>query len=450
MRPVTLAAPGGVADDPLGLVAHSDPLREALSQEMHLRRLPRFAAPARLLQVVLRLDEAGLGASSAQVDALRPRDASPLPHNARHALFALGPLQVVWERHAEFATYGFLLAGDFTDAFGVEAFAAARAVIADMPATVIRATLVALLPAGSEEAGARIATSRFGADGLVTCDVAGGRARIWSDFRLGGGGLGRLLIVDRGLAGDEPAQLVQRLQELGNYRNMALLGLPMAQRLTPELARLEQRLAALTALVAEPGSPDDPLLDELTFLSAELARLLAETRYRMSATQAYATIVEERLASLDVTPLPGHQTLTEFTDRRLMPAVRTCATVSARLEDLSQRAAWTSSLLRTRIDTSLARQNRDLLDSMDRRTRLQLRLQQAVEGLSVVAISYYLIALLDHVLRPVPRIDHDIALAVAAPLVMVLVAALLVRFRRRVAEPPSHRDDPGTKPLLPD
>ena len=88
----------------------------------------------------------------------------------------------------------------------------------------------------------------------------------------------------------------------------------------------------------------------------------------MSATQAYAKIVEERLVWLDVASLAGHQTLTDFTDRRLMPAVRTCATVSRRLDELSQRAAWTSSLLRTRIDTALARQNRDLLASMNRRT----------------------------------------------------------------------------------
>ena len=436
---MTTPPPEPAGSDPLGLIAGSDPLRASLSQEMHLRRLPRFAAPARLLQVVFFLDEAGLAASSAQVAALRSADEAPLPANARHALFTLGSLHGVWERHAEFATYGFLLAGDCPDAFDVSAFAAARSVIAGLPNAVIRATLVALLPAGQEEHAARLAQAAFGDDGLVLCEVAGGKARIWSDFRLGSQGLGRLLIVDRGLTGDEPAQLVQRLQELGNYRNMALLGLPVAQRLTPELARLEQRLAALTAHVAKTSSPDEQLLEELTFLSAELARLLAETRYRMSATQAYAAIVSERLASLDVTPLPGHQTLTEFTDRRLVPAVRTCETVSGRLEDLSQRAAWTSSLLRTRIDTALARQNRDLLESMDRRTRLQLRLQQAVEGLSAVAISYYLVALIEHVLRPVPIAHHDLVIAASAPVVLAIVASRLIRFRRHVAEPtPAH------------
>jgi hypothetical protein len=81
-------------------------------------------------------------------------------------------------------------------------------------------------------------TPNFAEDDLIVCDVADGRARIWSDVRLHADGFGRLLIVDNGLEGAEPAQLVQRLQELGNYRNMALLGLPLAQRLTPQLTAL--------------------------------------------------------------------------------------------------------------------------------------------------------------------------------------------------------------------
>lgn len=438
---VTEAPPAADADDPLGLVARSHPIRAILSQEMHLRRLPRFAAPARFLQVVLLSGEPGFASTSAQVAALQPPDAPPLLPGARHARFALGPLHVVWERHAEFETYGFLLTGAFDAAFDMEAFAPARAIIAAMPVAVVRATFVALFPPSDKARCAALAASLFSDEGLVVCDVVGGKARLWSDFRLGEGGLGRLLIADRGLAGDEPAQLVQRVQELGNYRNMALLGLPVAQRLTPELRRLDERLAALTASVAEPTAPDESLLDELTLLSAELARLLAETRYRMSATQAYATIVEERLEALDVAALPGRQTLAEFTDRRLMPAVRTCASVSQRLEDLSQRAAWTSSLLRTRTDTALARQNRDLLESMNRGTRLQLRLQQAVEGLSVVAISYYLVALLDHVLQPVRAIHQELVMALLTPAVVILVAWQLSRLRRRLIHGQPEHDD---------
>ncbi len=266
------------------------------------------------------------------------------------------------------------------------------------------------------------------------CDVASGGARIMSDFRLHDDGYGRLLVLDRDLALDEPAQLLMRLQELGNYRNMALLGLPLAQRLTPRVSELEARLAELTGAVSERTSQDDELLDELTFLSAELARIVAETRYRMSATRAYAQLSTDRLVSLQIGLVRGHQTLADFTERRLTPAVRTCDSFSARLEDLSQRAAWTSELLRTRIDTALAKQNTVLLASMDRRTEVQLRLQQTVEGLSVVAISYYLVALIAYVIGAVPGLSYKVAMAAVVPLVLTIVALSLMRVQRKLHE----------------
>jgi uncharacterized membrane-anchored protein len=97
---------------------------------------------------------------------------------------------------------------------------------------------------------------------------------------------------------------------------------------------------------------------------------------------------------------------------------------------MSQRLSWISDLLRTRVDTELARQNRDLLASMDRRTRLQLRLQQAVEGLSVVAISYYLVGLVGHAARLLHYagldVDRDLVTALSVP-VALLAAGLGLR-----------------------
>ena len=415
----------------LDLMARSHPLRSGLSSEMHLRTLPRIATPCRLLQVVTIIGENGASACLAHL-AILLGDRGPPPDGARYARLEAGGLELVWERHSEFASYTFLLPGAFADPFDSAAFGHLAPVLAGLPGEIIRATRIALLGAGDPPPAPALLADVFD-EGLVVCEVADGKACIWSDFRLKPDGLGRLLIADRGLAGDEPARLVQRLQELGNYRNMALLGLPLAQRLTPDVTRLEQRLAVLSAQMSRPDAEDHPLLDELSYLSAELARLTAETSYRMSATRAYAQIVADRLASLGVRPFADHQTLGDFTDRRLTPAVRTCASFTGRLDDLSQRAAWASSLLRTRIDTALARQNRDLLSSMDHRTRLQLRLQQTVEGLSIVAISYYLVALIGYVVDAMPGVPHALGRAVAVPPVLLGVAILLSRLRR-------HRD----------
>lgn len=417
------------------MLARSHPLRALLSEEMHARKLPHFPAPTRLMQVVIHVGETGIGESHAHMAALCARRGVIIPATARHFVCQLDDYELVWERHTEVASYTFIRRGVTDPAFASEPFGAFAADwTANLPGEIIRATQIAFVEHDPPAALFDALTRRFAEDDLVVCDVADGRARIWSDFRLHADGFGRLVVVDNGLEGAEPAQLVQRLQELGNYRNMALLGLPLAQNLTPQVTALEQRLSALTAAVAERVSEDDQLLDELSFLSAELARLMAETRYRMSATRAYAQLSTDRLHSLAVSPVRGHPTLADFTERRLIPAMRTCNSFSQRLEDLSQRVAWTSSLLRTRVDTALARQNRDLLDSMNRRTHLQLRLQQTVEGLSVVAISYYLVGLLGYVFKAIHEyiagLTPEIATGAAVPVVALLAILTMRRIRR--------------------
>lgn len=401
---------------------------------MHVRRLPVLHSPCRLMQVLTVLGEHGAQLSHAHIAAIAASHGLMVAERAKYATFEIGDTVIVWERHTEFASYTFCRLGSFDAPFDPAVFdAVATPVLADMPGQIIRATQIAMLPPDAAAPDKPQLDDWFEREALIVCDTVGGKARVLSDFRLHDDGFGRLLIVDQGLEGDEASQLIQRVQELGNYRNMALLGLPLAQQLTPEVSRLEQRLATLTKSVSERVSSDDDLLDELTYLSAELARLAAETRYRMSATRAYAQLSSDRLQALAVTPVRGYQTLTDFTERRLIPAVRTCDSFSARIEDLQQRAAWTSELLRTRIDIALAKQNRDLLASMNRRTQLQLRLQQAVEGLSVVAISYYLVALIGYVVKAAPGIDHERTMALIVLLIAAGVAIGMRFLRKRLA-----------------
>ncbi|EPR15275.1 hypothetical protein M527_25445 [Sphingobium indicum IP26] len=379
-----------MTSDPFAALSQRDhPLRASLSREMHIRGLPRFDAPALALQFVLLVDEQqaekGIALLSDRFPALKPGD--------RFLAARIGDLHFSWERHTEFMTYSFLAAVEGATLFDLSPFGDVPAWMADMPGRVIRSTQIAMVM--NELPPAAIA-AHFATDDLIISDVADGQARIWSDFRLHADGFGRLLIHDKGLQGGESSQLVQRLQELGNYRKIALLGLPEAQQATPLLTALEQRLTAITSRVAQKDADADQVLEQLSALSAELAGIVARTRYRMSATQAYAEICRDRIRRLAVAPVRGYRSLDDFTERRLLPAMRTCDAFTRRLEDLAQRTAWTSALLRTRVDTALARRNRDLLASMDRRTALQLRLQHTVEGLSVVAISYYALGLWHH------------------------------------------------------
>jgi len=348
----------------------------------------------------------------------------------RFMSFSLDTMHIVWERHTETSSYTFILPSPGQTPFDPAPFSEIMGEwFSGIGAVVVRATLCEFVTPDWEHDPDTL----FDQSDVVSCDVAGGVARIWSDFRLHSDGYGHLLIMDKGLQGPESALVLQRMQDLGNYRNMALLGLPVAQKLTPKVSELEVHLASLTAAVADRQKSDVHLLEDISSLSAELANLAAQTRFRMSASRAYAKICEERLLSLNAIAIPGYQDLTDFTDRRLLPAVRTCDSFADRLDDLSQRTAWATSLLRTRVDTEVSQQNRNLLESMNRRTAVQLRLQSMVESLSSVAISYYLVGLLAYVLHGTDHIgfvSSSIVLALIAPLILCGVWLTLHKMRR--------------------
>ncbi len=401
------------------LTRPSHPLRAALTEEMHVRKLPAFAVPARLLQLVMLETERGPADGIGEMSELYPDGSA----GQRFCSGTEAGLGFAVERHSEFTTYTFIApwtAG--TGLFDASAFEAVRLWTDAIPGEVIRATHIALIDDGDDAKIETELSDSFAVDDLVSCDVFDGRARIWSDFRLHEDGIGRLLIADHGLRGSDPNLLVQRLQELGNYRKMALLGLPLAQRNLLAVAALEQRLTVLTRIVADPASDDQATLGELTSLSMELATIVAETRFRMTATKAYSEICIDRMGRLAVRPLPGFPSLPDFTERRLLPAMRTCDAFSRRLDDLSQRAAWTSALLRTRVEIDLAHQNRDLLASMDARAQLQLRLQQTVEGLSAIAITYYCVGLVGYLVKAWHPSSDKLVMAAAVAVVLPLVA----------------------------
>lgn len=421
------------------LAGQSHPLRSALVDEMHVRRFPQLSAPMRLTQLVMLTGEqSSEGARAPAVELCRLHGVAPPA--GRYFSVPLGALHFVWEQHTEGCTYTFIKPGAFADPFDEPVLLdLPHAWVAALPGKVLRATQVALLDRHSAEPSAGQLDRYFDATELMTCEVQGREARIWSDFLLYPDGMGRLLIRDQSLKSTgDTARLVQRLQELGNYRNMALLGLPDAQSQTPLLSELEQRLSALTHEIAAGADGESRLLADLSDLSAELARITAATRYRMAATQAYAQLVEDRLREVDIHRVAGYQSLADFTERRLTPAVRTCESFSQRLDHLSQGASWASSLMQARIETQLTRQNTELLQSMNRRAQMQLRLQQTIEGLSVFAVTYYLVGILGHVAEGLTSrfawLDVTTLKAVAAPVVLVLCWILVRRMRTSVTD----------------
>jgi uncharacterized membrane-anchored protein len=247
----------------------------------------------------------------------------------------------------------------------------------------------------------------------------------------------RILVLDRGLGSERAGALVQRIVELETYRTLALLGLPEAQRLSPSIAHIEQRLAEVTEEMrrSEKLVDNHRLLDELTALAADLEAGAAASMFRFGASRAYNEIVQLRLNTIGERKVEGFPTWSSFLTRRMQPAMRTCITTEERQATLSQKLARAANLLRTRVDVELERQNRDLLTSMNERTRLQLRLQATVEGLSVAAISYYVVGLFGYLVKGAHDeglpVNISLATALFVPVAVAAIWLVVRRIRRR-------------------
>jgi uncharacterized membrane-anchored protein len=140
------------------------------------------------------------------------------------------------------------------------------------------------------------------------------------------------------------------------------------------------------------------MLEELGQLATRIERLRAQTGYRFSATRAYAEIALRRLGDLREQRWRGTSSMLKFVERRFLPAMQTCRDADGHLDQLSHRIGQATALLRTRVNLNQEAQNQQLLDAINRRVKLQLRLQQVVEGFSVIAITYYLVGLIKVVL----------------------------------------------------
>jgi uncharacterized membrane-anchored protein len=406
------------------------PLRRLAVEEMQLRRFAPITPPSMLIQLVRMVGHHQRDAEAAMIGEA-PGIALIRSAGGRHAsgLTADG-VRLIWERHSEASTATLIVQAGT----GQSTAPLLRRWVEDLPGEVVRATRITAV-ASEADALSLLQSFEFNAEDLVSCHVSEG-VRLWSDFKLReDDGYGQLLVAAKGVSPADLGRVVQAVQELGNYRNLALIGLPLVQGHRARLDQLEQLLARYAQNLTETGGKDEVLLRELTAVSAELALMGAETSFRLSATQAYASIAADRLARLQAQAVAGHLSLADFNDRRLLPAVRTCANFGERLTRLSERAAEITALLRTRIETSIERQNRDLLASVERGIGLQLRLQHLVEGLSVLAVSYYAIGLAGYLFKGMAGLGHGFGIeALLGALVLPVTIGIYLFIRNRRVE----------------
>ena len=404
--------------------------------EVHARPYPLIKSPGVIVQLAFMTDGGATVDNAVLAELSRARGVAAPQRDARHYTMSWGNGSLRWERHTEFSTY--LYNGPAPETYGGE--------ITDHPFG------DGFSPPGSLISGVRLevrkwtelaekAVATFDPTSLCFSELNDGSAAAITDFRQDKDGLTRILLLEKGLTPARLGALAQRLVEIETYRTLAMLALPLANSLSPQMRRIEDGLTVITQRMRqEAKSGSDEMLGEITALAAELEAGAAASLYRFGASRAYDGIVQERIASLHEKPVAGHGSWGAFLQRRLAPAMRTCRSIEERQANLSRKLARATALLRSWVDLELQRQNSELLASMDRRARLQLRLQQTVEGLSVAAVSYYVVGLVGYLAKAAKEaglpVQPGIVTGLSVPVVVFIIWQLVRRIRK-------HHSDTG-------
>ncbi len=420
------------------------PLREHLNNEFHARAPIPLASPMLVSHLAFQHDD---------LSALKERDnvlslcqtctCTFLENSPSHLMLDAGTFKMRWESHTEYSSYTFfrpLVVGEplhpDTTAFDSilsDWFAA-------IPGKLIVATHIELRSTADMSPESVLAgLSPTAGRQTVVSRIANGAAWIFTDFMFDNG-FSRFLILDDSLVGRQPGRAVQRIYEIETYRMMALLGYPIAIEVNRWLHQAEGRLAELMGHIERADSPEDEraVLADLSKIASEVEHSVARTTFRFGASLAYNNLVLQRINELREIRVPGYPTLHEFMQRRFLPAMNTCAAMASRQVDLSGRVARNSQLLRTRVDIELERQNQELLAQMNNRAKVQLRLQETVEGLSIAAITYYASQLVYYTSKGskylFPILSPEIITAISIPIIATLALFGIKRMRKALSE----------------
>jgi uncharacterized membrane-anchored protein len=394
-----------LADSKLApLLPADDAQRVSLHNEVHARPSARIRLPALIVYVAVLNEGVTREQECEQLrrlpgqEGLTPQD---LANNFLRLRFT--GYTVKWERHTEFTRYSIVQPlpanvnlGDLTPQLLIDPVVPPEW-LRQIPGRTVAAIQLAVLEGNLNDGDSLLARARNWFDGrsVVASQMGNGHSWAVTQFYICADGYERMLVITPpDTTETRVGRVTQRLLELETYRLMALRGLPVAKQLGPMLSEAEAALSEITGRMERKATTDAELLDTLVALAAKVERETSEHMYRFSATAAYNALVTQRIAELREKAIPGTQTIGEFMQRRLSPAMSTVAATSQRLASLSERISRTSALLRTRVDIATEAQNQQLLEKLTKGQELQLRLQSTVEGLSIAAISYYVVSLL--------------------------------------------------------
>lgn len=417
------------------------PLRYQLANELHARPFPTLVSPGQAVYLAIKqpknsakrdreLDRAHLLSLLDRFGAQHP---SP---DATHYFAKLGRFHLKWESHTEFVTYTAFMENSVDRPFDPAAWDVfPEDWLDDAPGVRVTSAQIRFADAPADEIAEQI-KDWFVPESLAVSQVLDGTAIVAGDFRIDSAGHMRFAVFTNAETGNRRiGRIVQRICEIETYKAMSMLGLPRARTISHRMGEIDASLSGLISdLTGDLAKPDETL-NALLGAAAELEQLQTESSFRFGATRAYEALVNQRISVLREERFEGRQTFGEFMMRRFDPAMRTVKATERRLQSMTDRAIRAGDLLRTRVDVDRSAQNQQLLESMDARSDLQLRLQKTVEGLSIVAISYYAVSLVGYLLAPLAEplaVDKGVLTALAVVPVVAIVWFALRAIRRSI------------------
>ncbi|CUH66975.1 hypothetical protein TG4357_02750 [Thalassovita gelatinovora] len=407
------------------------PLRYELANELHARPFPALDVPCTAVYLAVKqADQAVSRDRQADMDhliALLDRYGAPHPQpGATHYSGQIGRHILRWESHTEFVTYS-----AFANTLSERAFDPADFEVfpedwlAAAPGVRVAAVHIRVQQAPDRDRIEQHLNDWFVADSVAVSRALDDAATIAADFSLDTAGNTRFAVfVNPGTGRRRVGRIVQRLAEVEIYKSLSMLGFARVKQLSAQLGEMDVKLTGLMDHMGDDTTAADVTLAGLLSTSAEMERMVAHNAFRFGATEAYRNIVHQRIGVLREQRFEGRQTFNEFMMRRYAPAMRTVQSTKERLAALADRAMRAGELLRTRVDVERSAQNQKLLESMNRRADMQLKLQKTVEGLSVVAISYYAVSLASYAAYPLTDLlgvsKGELTAALTLPVVAVV------------------------------
>ncbi|MDJ0995494.1 MAG: DUF3422 domain-containing protein [Dinoroseobacter sp.] len=416
------------------------PLRYTLANELHARPFPALKVPCHAVYLAIKQPNNAASrdreADRGHLLELLDRFGAPHPQpGATHYFGEIGRHKLKWESHTEFVTYTIFVDGIAATPFDPASFDVFPADwLAKAPGTRMTSALLRVEPQISSEDTISKIEEWFVPESLAVSQVLDASAVMAGDFRIDSAGHIRFAIfMADGVEERRIGRVLQRVMEIETYKTMSMLGFARVREIGVQLGELDTKLTATVGSMKGDTAQAEDTLSALLEVSADLEKLVAESSFRFGATGAYEALVNQRIEVLREERFVGRQIFAEFMMRRFDPAMRTVKATEQRMAQMAQRATRAAELLRTRVDVERQIQNQKLLESMDKRADLQLRLQKTVEGLSVVAISYYAVNLAIYMLGPLADtadVSKVVLTAVVTPLVVLGVWGLVRRIRQ--------------------